>query len=586
MTQEEAAVPRKSELPIRYALRASDPKGHYVDVEVRVPPPHPDPLTVAMPSWTPGSYKVRDFARHVLDFSASDGRGRRLEWLKRDKQTWEIYAAESAPVVIRYRVYANELGVRTSHLDDRHGHLNGAGLFLYAHALMSRPCELHLEAPRGWRVVVPLRGERNRYLAPDYDALVDAPVEMGELDVAHFRERGVPHRVVICGQGETRAVDLVPDLQKIVRAGAAMFGGLPYREYVFLLHLAREWGGGLEHAQAASLVVARDGFSPREKLLDFLQLAAHEHFHAWNVKRLRPEALGPFDYARENYTRMLWVAEGWTSYYERLLLRRARLMTAQEMLDRVGEKIRRLRETPGRAVQSLVEASFDAWIKYYQPNENSPNATISYYDKGQLVALLLDLEIRRRSRGRRSLDDALRLLYKRHGEGKEGYADSAVRTAAEEVAGGSLRRFFLDYVEGTEELDFDSPLADFGLELRPEADGDVPRADLGAILEKRNDRAVIATVLAGGPAAQAGLDARDEIVAWNGVRVDREGLERRLDAQRPGDRVELTVFRADLLRTLPVALGRRGPKKLRIAKMARAGRAAKELYRGWLGEKF
>jgi predicted metalloprotease with PDZ domain len=537
-----------------------------------------------MPAWTPGSYKVRDFARHLQGFSATDARGRKLPWRKVDKQTWEVQAPADAPAVIRYQVYANELGVRTSHLDDRHGHLNGGSLFLYVVGGLARPCQVHVEVPRGWKTTAALRPQgRGRFAASSYDALVDGPIEIGNFDEAHFRERGVPHRLVLCGAGQARAVDLVPDVQRVVRAGAALFGGLPYRDYTFFIHRAPERGGGLEHAGSASLVVARDGFAPRERQLEFLELVAHEHFHAWNGKRLRPAALGPFDYARENYTRMLWVVEGWTSYYEKILLRRAKLATAEEILGLFAEKIRVLRETPGRYVQSLTEASFDAWIRHYQPNENTVNSTVSYYEKGQLVALLLDLEIRRRTRGRRSLDDALLRLYERYGEAERGYPDDAVRAAAEEAAGGSLTPFFAEYVDGTADLDFEGALAQMGLRLAGE-EPDPPEADLGAVLDGRTERAVLTSVLAGGPAARAGLDARDEVVAWDGVRVDRVGLERRLQNHRPGDRVTVSVFRGDLLRSFDVTLGRRGPKKLRIEKVPGAGRLARELYRGWMGE--
>jgi predicted metalloprotease with PDZ domain len=577
----------KVDPPLRYRLALSDPKSHLVTVEMQVPPPHPEPLRLAMPAWTPGSYKIRDFARHVQDFAAFDERRRRLPWRKRDKQSWEVAAAPDTPVTVRYRVYANELGVRTSHLDDRHAHLNGASIFLYAEELRGRACEVLLEPPRGWKVSSALRAlKQGRFSAAGYDELVDAPVEVGNLDEAHFRERSIPHRVVLCGQGETRAVDLVPDLQRIVRAGATLFGGLPYRDYAFFIHLAQKRGGGLEHANGTSLIIARDGLKPRERYLEFLLLAAHELFHAWNGKRLRPEGLGPFDYSREAYTRMLWVVEGWTSYYEKILLRRARLATPDEVLGLWAERIRKYQETPGRRVESLMNASFDAWIHHYQQSDNSPNATISYYEKGQLVALLLDLELRRRSRGRRSLDDVLLLLYERFGEREVGYPDKAVREAAEEVARGSLKTFFDRYVDGTEELDFEEPMDELGLRIVAENE-EPPRVDLGILLEDRDDRAAkVATVLAGGPAAAAGLDAHDEVVAWSGVRVDRPGLERRLQVHRPGDRVEVTVFRGDLLRQFSVVLGRAGPKKTKIAKAGRASRLACNLYQGWMGEPY
>jgi predicted metalloprotease with PDZ domain len=581
----DARMPKTKPPVIRYRVSIPDPKSHYVSVEMRVPAGHPEPLALAMAAWTPGSYKVRDFSRHVQELTVSDERGRRVEYAKTDKQTWTVLAPAAREVVCRYRVYANELGVRTSHVDDRHAHLNGASIFLYAEGLQGASCEVLIDAPRGWSVASALEARRGGALAaPDFDTLVDGPIELGRFDNAHFRERSAPHRVIVCGRGNARAVDLVPDLQKIVRAGAALFGGLPYRDYTFFIHLAPEWGGGLEHKSSASLIVARDGFSPRERYLDFLLLAAHEHFHAWNVKRLRPEALGPFDYSRENYTRMLWVAEGVTSYYEKMIVRRAKLASGDEVLALFAEKIRLLRETPGRGVQSLSDASFDAWIRYYQPNENTPNSTISYYHKGQLVAWLLDLEIRRRTRGRRSLDDVLRHLFERHASAR-GYADSAIQRACEQIAGGSFGSFFADAVDGVAELDFDSALDTIGCRIVSE-ESEPPAADLGVVLEKKGERALIMSVLHGGAAAKAGLDARDEILALDGVRVNRERLEHTLASHRPSDRVKVTVFRGDLLRAFEVVLGRQPPKRLRIERRKQAPRAARRLFEGWLGEPF
>ena len=579
---------------VRYRLAFPDPKSHLVSVEMRIAAGHPEPLSVAMAAWTPGSYKVRDFARHVQDVSVTDERGRKLAFEKTDKQTWRITATSRTAVLVRYRVYANELGVRTSVLDDRHAHLNGASLFLYVPELTKSPVEVTVEAPRGWKVAAALESRgKGRYVAADFDALVDGPIQLGVFDEAHFRERGVPHRVVLSGVGRIKAVDLVPDLQKIVRAGAALWGpeggsaraggGLPYKDYTFFINLASEPGGGLEHKSSCSLIVARDGFAPRERYLEFLLLAAHEHFHAWNVKRLRPQALGPFDYRGERYTRMLWVAEGFTSYYEKLLLLRAGLASAEEILALFAEKIRTLRETPGRAVQSVADASFDAWIRYYQPSEHSPNVSVSYYHKGQLIGLLLDLEIRRRTRGRRSLDDVMRRLYASYA-GAHGYPDAALREAAEAVAGGSLGGFFGDYVDGVAELDFEAALSAVGLQLIAE-DDDPPTADLGVLLDRRRDAAILSTVLTGGPGAKAGLDARDEIVAWDGVRVDRDKLEKRLAAHRPAERVQVTVFRADLLRQFDVVLGRKPPRKLRIAPKKTVPRTQRALYERWMNPK-
>ena len=367
-----------------------------------------------------------------------------------------------------------------------------------------------------------------------------------------------------------------------------MMRDVPYRDYTFILMTHPTAGGGLEHLNSTALIARRFSFRPEESYRDFLTLVAHEYFHLWNVKRIRPDALGPFDYTGENYTRLLWVAEGVTSYYENVLVLRAGLMSAKDFLDGNARAFQALQNTPGRLEVSAEESSFDAWIKYYRPDENSINSTVSYYDKGAILALLLDLEIRRRSRGARSLDDVMRHLYDEFGKKGRNFTPEDFQRAAELAAGASLEQFFSRYVRGREELDYNAALEAVGLRLETTAPAEggraaAERAYFGATLVQDGDRLVVRNVPAGTPAYDQGLSANDQIVAVDGVRATRDFLNARLEEKRPGETVRITVFRLDQLRTFEVRLGGRAEGNYRIVPVQNPSPEQTRVYQDWLG---
>ena len=394
------------------------PFTHLLEVEMRVrrgvAVNVPAQTDLVMPVWTPGSYLVREFERHVQDFTATERGGRALQWGKVNKNTWRIQTAAAREFVVTYRVYANEMSVRTNELNDRHAFWNNAALLMYVDGHLSAPSTLRVAAPPGWKIATglpALAGRQDTFRAENFDVLYDSPVEVGPFKTLTFDVKGVPHRIIIEGEGNYDAERVRRDVQRVVEAEATMMGEIPYRDYTFILNLRPTGSGGLEHLNSTALIWQRFGFTKPSDYRDFLSLVAHEFFHLWNVKRIRPDALGPFDYTRENYTKLLWVAEGFTSYYENVFLRRAGLISDRDFLKPAAKAIQDLQETPGRLVMSVEEASFDAWIKYYRPDENSVNSQISYYDKGALLGMLLDLIIRKRSGGARSLDDVMRYLY-------------------------------------------------------------------------------------------------------------------------------------------------------------------------------
>jgi predicted metalloprotease with PDZ domain len=574
-----------------FTVSMPQPHTHLFEVEMRPQPRGASALAridLVMPAWTPGSYLVRDYARHVQDFAATDNSGAPLRWSKVNKNTWRVETEGAADWRVTYRVYANELTVRTSELNDRHAFWNNAALLMYVDGQLGAPAALRVVPPAGWTVATglpPVEDQAHTYRAENFDILYDSPVLAGSaLKTLAFKVRDVDHRIVIDGAGNYDAERVRRDVQKIVATAIGMMGDVPYRDYTFLLMLRGAGGGGLEHMNSTALVWSNFGFRPEAKYREFLGLVAHEYFHLWNVKRIRPDALGPFDYTRENYTKLLWVAEGLTSYYEELLVRRAGLATEKECLDNLARLIQRVQSTPGRRVMSLEEASFDAWIKYYRPDENAPNSQISYYDKGALVGLLLDLEIRRRTSGAKSLDDVMRSLYNEYARKGRNYTPEDFQRVCESVAGSDLKEFFNRYVRGREELDYATALSAVGLQLAgPNAAAASKKPLLGANLRQDGDRLIVANVYQGTPAYDQGLNAGDQIIALDGMRTTRESFQARLEEKRPGDTVRLTLFRHDELRTLDIRLGTQLDADYSIVSVPQPTPEQLRLRQGWLG---
>jgi predicted metalloprotease with PDZ domain len=588
---------------ISFTVAMPRPYTHLFEIELRVKIPAnlqtPNESDLVMPVWTPGSYLIREFERHVQDFAA-DVDGRQLDWTKVDKNTWRVKTNGARQWRATYRVYANELSVRTSELNSDHAFWNNATLLMYPAGYINAPSSLRVVAPSGWKIAAGLpavNGQPNIFRAENFDVLYDSPVEVSNFKELDFQVRGVAHRIVIDGEGNYDPERLRRDVQKIVEAETAMFGGIPYHNYTFILHLRSNTGGGLEHLNSTALGFRRFGFATEDGYRRFQALVAHEFFHLWNVKRVRPDALGPFDYTKENYTRLLWVAEGITEYYGQLMVRRAGLISDQVYLDHLAGQIQDFQETPGRLAMSAEESSFDAWIKYYRPDENSVNSQISYYDKGELLGLLLDLDIRRRTNGVKSLDDVMRYLYTDFFEKGRNYTPVDFQKACELVAGASLDDFFARYVRGRDDLSgvYNRILAGAGLQVEQAGVGIGPGDDrpgrqkkgfLGADLEDKpdGDFVVIKSVRAGSPAYEQGLNAKDKIIALDSERVDKATFEALIAAKKPGDTVHLTVFRFDDVRTFDIRLEGRVDSSYRIAPLAERSEQQKRIYWTWLGK--
>jgi predicted metalloprotease with PDZ domain len=487
--------------------------------------------------------------------------------------------------------------VRTNELNDRHAFWNNAALLLYPEGHLSAPSTLRVVPHADWKIATglpPAAGERNTFRAENFDILYDSPFLVSDFRVLSFDVRGVPHRVVIDGEGGNYDPERMErDVKKVVETTVAMMGDVPYRDYTFMLMLRPRGGGGLEHLNSTALISDPFGFRPDASYRGFLELVAHEYFHVWNVKRIRPDALGPFDYTGENYTRLLWVAEGVTSYYDRLLVRRAGQMTDKDFLDAVARSFESLQNTPGRQKMSIEEASFDAWIRYYRPDENSTNVSVSYYDKGAIVGMLLDLEIRKRTNGARSLDDVMRQLYTDFGKKNRNVTPEDFQRAAEQQAGGSLDDFFRRYVRGRDELDYNAALQAVGLRLDTTGGAasappgpPAPRAYLGATFAQDGDRVTVRSVPSGAPAYDQGLYVNDQVVAVDGFRASATFIGTRVSEKKPGDTLSLTVLRSDELRTINVKLGSRTEGTYRIVPLPSPTPEQMKMYEAWLGTPF
>ena len=575
---------------ISFTVSMSQPWTHLLEVEMRVDKtPNSNEVDLVMPVWTPGSYMIREFERHVQDFVADDGARRSFEWTKIDKNTWRVKTNRARQLRVTYRVYANELTVRTNELNSDHAFWNNAALLMYPNGFLSAPSTLRVKPANGWRVATGLpavAGQQNTFRAENFDILYDSPFEVSDFKELKFEVRGVPHRIVIDGAGNYNPVRLQREVQEIVEAEIALFGDIPYHDYTFILHLRSNTGGGLEHLNSTALGFRRFGFKDDAGYRRFDSLVAHEFFHLWNVKRIRPDALGPFDYTKENYTKLLWVAEGITEYYGQLILRRAGLVSDQFYLAHLASQIQDMQDSPGRLLMSAEEASFNAWIKEYRPDENSVNSQISYYDKGELLGLLLDLEMRRRTNNVKSLDDVMRMLYTDFYKRGRNYTPADFQKVCETLAGGSLEQFFARYVRGREELPYNEFLAAAGLQLNTTGEGEmmVPPAFsyLGAELEETNGIVTVTRVPAGTPAYEQGLNAKDQILALDGVRVNQELLETLIRQKPIGSVVRLTVFRNDDLRTLEIKLGSRVIVPYRIFQLPSRTDLQRQIYESWM----
>ena len=539
-----------------------------------------------MPAWTPGYYRIMDYARNVVDFRAADAAGQPLKWHKTAKNTWSVESGKAPSIVVSYDVYAFAPSVAESYLDDIRGYITPASMFLYVAGHIGQAVTVILRPYGGWSSVAtgldPIAGKPNTFQAADFDVLYDSPILFGNQERLSFEVQGVKHAIAAENMGAADRKRVVADLKRMVEGAVRIVGEIPYKHYTFLLMGAGY--GGIEHSNSAAIMFQGSSLETPAGYARWLSYVAHEFFHLYNVKRIRPIALGPFDYDQENYTNMLWVSEGFTVYYQDLILRRTGLLKRDDYLERVRTTIARLENSTGNRHQSATESSFDTWIKYFARNENISNTTISYYDKGAALGLLLDLKIRNETGNRKSLDDVMRTLYERYyKELRRGFTDQEFREECEKAAGGSLTEIFDVYASTVKDIDYPKYFSYAGLDidLTPR---DVPGAWFGAAAQFQENALALTSVEPDSPAQHAGLSAQDRILAIDGIRVTAKSLSDDLKQRRAGDRIRVLYSHHDAIREVEVPLGKKTERSFTIQPVANPGPLQAAIFEDWLRE--
>lgn len=575
---------------IHYRIEAFDPYAHLYRITLDIARPDPAGQILRLPAWIPGSYMIRDFARNITRISASSAHGE-VALRKLDKSSWQLPPLHEA-VTVTCTVYAWDLSVRAAHLDQKHAYFNGSSVFLEVVGQADQPCTLEIVKPaipeaKHWRVATSLaengaqRYGFGQYRADNYADLIDHPVEIADFSLISFNACGVPHDFALTGLHNADLDRIARDLKLICEYQIRMFGEpAPFQRYVFITWAVGDGYGGLEHRASTSLICSRDDL-PLAKNPDqtsdgyrtFLGLCSHEYFHSWNVKRIAPAI--PYDLAVENHTPLLWAFEGITSYYDDLVLVRTGLVSPADYLDMLGKTITRILRNPGRLVQSVADSSFDAWTKFYKQDENSPNAIVSYYTKGSLVALGLDLVLRKLSDHQVTFDDVLRDLWRRHGmTGVPVQEHDIEHVCARLLRRHNVQEHFIDLLHGfckhaiysCDELQLGEWLRFVGVDYALRKAGSMSdsggsagknsekRPDMGITTSGANYGASVAKVLNGSAAHKAGISAGDVLIAINSVRVDNGSFEKVLNRYQPGDIISVHGFRRDELMQFNVTL--------------------------------
>ncbi|MDX2132269.1 MAG: PDZ domain-containing protein [Planctomycetota bacterium] len=579
--------------PTDYRVDLSRANAQLVTITMTVPAWDRPEMDVHLPVWRPGRYGLLDLAAGVRTLNATDASGAELPVEKFEKASWRISAIPAGDVRVTYEIYANSLGERTRHADATHAYLSGSAVFLYLHERRAEPAAVRIDLPGGWRIASGLETRDGALWAPNYDVLVDSPIEVGLHEHAARSVRGVEFEVAVWGEtawtqrpSGINMARLLDDIEKMAHEQIELFGSFPASRYVFFIHVAPGIGGGTEHLNSTVCQARPETFDDEKTYTRFLGLLHHELFHTWNVKAFRPADLVPYEYQREDYTRHLWLAEGVTSYYDGLLPVRAGQVKPKAYLEHLGTTLRDEMERPGGKVQSLEDSSFDAWIKFFgRPSPDLPNSTVSFYSRGEVIALALDLAIRRATSDARSLDDVMRTLYARFPDASRGYTVQDVLDAMRDAAGADMTAFYDAHVRGRELPDYAPLLAHVGLELhRKRADTDPARvAYTGLRLRDEGAFALVTGVMQDGPAHAAGLIADDLVLALDGRRLKAADLDTRLRSLAEGTPVRLSIMRRDRLMDIDFTPEWREGGTLEVRPMKDRTDAQRAAYQAWLG---
>jgi len=539
---------------INYKLKMPNPQSHYFEVEMILEGFKDKQIEIKMPVWAPGSYLIREFSRNVNQVFAFDENKNAVKTVKTAKNTWQLQnASKGKKIIIKYEVYAFELSVRTSFLDLTHGFVSGSGVFMYVSSYQNLAGQLEITPYHEFKVISTTLPKSKISVSTDgsklfdfsnYDHLVDCPIEIGNQVEFQFMAAGVKHTVAMYGDGNYDIEKLKVDMPKVIEEESVVFGENPNKEYLFIVHNVVNGQGGLEHMNSTTLSVNRWSYADSD-YIGFLNLVAHEYFHLWNVKRFRPIELGPFNYDKENYTSLLWVMEGFTSYYDELIMRRAGFVSQEEFISKIQNAINYVEGSVGSRVQSVAHSSFDAWIKAYRPNENSSNTTMTYYSRGQIIAAIFDVLIVDKYKGKKCLDDFMRSVYTKYAkELNRGISDQEFKMELEKFLEMDLTTFYAKYIDGTEIIPYGEYFSKVGIDV---AYIGSKKPSFGASVRQEGGNVIVKSVRSGSSAEKAGISVNDEIIACNGFRVDQGSLEGTMNALKENEQVELLINRDDIL---------------------------------------
>ncbi len=571
---------------IAYQLRMPKPQNHYFEVEMTLSDFKEKELNLKLPVWAPGSYLVREFSKNLNLVKAYDENGKEIQVVKKTKNTWTVKSNGEKKIKVKYEVYSFELSVRTSFLDLTHGFVSGSGVFMYVDGYKDKSGSLEIVKHPTFSTITTALPKAKMSIAKDgsetfefsnYDQLVDCPIEIGNQVVFDFTAAGVKHTVAMYGEGNYDIATLKKDMAKVVQAATDVFGVNPNKEYVFIIHNVVDGQGGLEHTNSTTLSVNRWTYQGAE-YTGFLSLVAHEYFHLWNVKRVRPIELGPFDYDQENYTSLLWVMEGFTSYYEKLILVRAGFMGKEDFLNKLQGSINYVEGSVGTRVQPVAHASFDAWIKAYRPTENSANTSMTYYSRGSVIASIIDILIIDNSKGKQCLDHFFQHLYKKYFiEMNRGFSETEFKAELEKFVSKNLDEFYKKYIDGTEILPYAEVFDKVGISV---VDNTSFKPSFGATVREEGGKVMVKNVRAGSSAEEAGISVGDEIVGCNSYRVDQAMLEAMMSGLATAETADLLIAREEKLFSVKVRMTNFRKPNFQLVKQSNEKPSANFMY--WL----
>ncbi|MDP2560926.1 M61 family metallopeptidase [Psychrobium sp. 1_MG-2023] len=568
---------------VDYHVDLSTPEHHLGKVSMTLPASGEGSSTVMMPAWRTGKYKILDLANGVRHFSATDAQGTPLSWQHTDKASWTIDNPTQGEIKVSYTVYANQLGLRSRHIDDSHAYLDATGVFMYDPKRRDEDISVTLTVPSQWKSYAGMeRKGEHHFVAENYDVLVDSPIETGISELFEFEEDGKDYQLVIWGEGNYNAPQMAKDLQQMVGASQNIWQGYPFDNYVFMVHATTDARGATEHLNSTVIQRKRFSFAPRKQYLSFLKTAAHEFVHTWNVKAYRPEGVAEYDYQRENYTDLLWISEGSTSYFQSQLLLQAGLITHKEFFEDLARRIDSHTKKPGRHVQSVAESSHESWIA--MPGDFAHNHSVSIYSEGFIASLAFDFQLLSDSRMKAGYSELHRELYKQHRLPKPFNAND-IKSIAQSLTGKDYTQWWHKNVESPLAVDFDALLDKAGLELvYPNKSKEI--ADTGFVSVDNHGLVTLTRVLKDSAAWQAGLTTGDQIVAINGLKVNQSTLKTRLAQYQPGQELTLSLFRRDRLIDKSLTLAAKMNKNPVIRPQKKVSRSQKAFFKAWLGVKF